>query len=591
MANENIELVDRDYEECPKEEMPRQIKTRKSSFGEIHSKFDNFRLNFYNKKLDKIIDKTIEDTYTDEDIERKIATRSRIIAELEKRIKILLNDDVPARYVRNRAIKLRDNMMANAVKNSEGIYIAMDRDDIKDEEVSPINVDLGSMSSEVDEFVPDIDEEDSIDLSLEDINRDSMEQIINDSLVDMEDSEASVSEDDTVFKSPEVTPEEVGTYEASDDSTVFVSPEEVEEAVSNTDTVEETEQESDGIPNVIGIPEAPEVPDNANVTSFIDIDEPEIPSVPETPVEDVEIDSDMIRDEISNALNNIKVSKSETSFVRNDKFDDNGHIRIRDTYTPMTDEEIEESQEKINSLKDISKPAVAVSPASIVLDNRVPFEDLFVPVDSVDTNIDKTPIKGDGREMPVIVTDERESGSDLVSENEDAKYVGEEIPEFVFEDTDEKADEESVVHEIDDTPDIAQSVSSTSYSSKLDEYNALRQKALELQQRIELTRKNKQKIQNSANQLAQEAERAKEEADRVQKSLDDKFAELRQYCDGLEQDCNDTIRETTLIENDMKMNSNFIEFQQGKVDENKRIIEEIDALIKGNDEETIKKHR
>ena len=588
MANENIELVDRDYEKCPKKDMPRQIKTRKSSFGEIHSKFDKFRLNFYNKQLDKIIDKTIDDTYTDEDIERKIATRARIIAELEKRIKILSNDDVPARYVKNRAIKLRKNMMENAVRNSEGIYIAMDRKDIKEEEVSPINVDLGSISSDVNESVPEIDKDESIDLSSDAINRDSMEQIINDSFVDMENSETSVSEDDNVFVSPEVTPKEVEAYEANNDNTVFVSPEEVEEAVSNTDTVE---KESDGIPNVIGVPETPEMSDNTNVTGFIDIDEPEIPSVPETPVEDVEIDSDMIREEINNALNNIKVSKSEASFVRNDKFDDDGHIRIRDTYTPMTDEEIEESQDKINSLKDISKPAVAVSPASIVLDNKVPFEDLFVPVDSIDTSIDKTPIKSDNRDMPVIVTDERESEKDLVSENEEAKYVGEDIPEFVFEDAEEKTDEKSVINEIDDTPDIVQSVSSTTYSSKLDEYNVLKQKTLELKQKIELTRKNKQEMQNSANQIAKEAEKTKEEAERVQKSLDDKVAELRQYCDGLEQDCNDTIKETTLIENDMKMNTNFIEFQQGKVDENKRIIEEIDALIKGNDEDIIKKHR
>ena len=193
--------------------------------------------------------------------------------------------------------------------------------------------------------------------------------------------------------------------------------------------------------------------------------------------------------------------------------------------------------------------------------------------------------------MPVIVTDERESEKDLVSENEEAKYVGEDIPEFVFEDAEEKTDEKSVINETDDTPDIVQSVSSTTYSSKLDEYNVLKQKTLELKQKIELTRKNKQEMQNSANQIAKEAEKTKEEAERVQKSLDDKVAELRQYCDGLEQDCNDTIKETTLIENDMKMNTNFIEFQQGKVDENKRIIEEIDALIKGNDEDIIKKHR
>lgn len=589
MANENIELVDRDYEKCPKENMPRQIKTRSSSFSEIRSKFDDFRLNFYNKQLDRMIDKTIGDTYTDDNIERKIATRSRIIAELEKKIKILSNEDVPAKYVKNRAIKLRNNMMNNAVKNSSGIYLNLESKDIRDEEVSPINVDLGNVDTDTADVV-------DLDVSSDSINRDSMEQIINDSFVDIENFKDKKPDDQTMFVGSNAVYEDISD-EINNGNTVFVSPEEVEKAVSNTDVsvTDEVTQNNDGIPNVIGVPNVSDTSNKPDTTGFIDIDEPKIPSVPEipetqdNPVDNVEINSDMIREEINNALNNVKVSKSESSFVRSDKFDNNGHIRVKKSYTPMSDDEIAKSQEKINSLKDDSMSIDKVSPASMVLDNKVPFEDLFVPAETVDS-FDKTPIKHDTREMPEVVPDRDEGAHDLVIVPTEKEESQEKIPEFVFDDVDDDKISEDI-HEVEDTPEVVKSESSTSYSSKIDEYNTLRKKALDLKQKVELTRKNKAKAQDSANQIAMEAEKTKQEADRVQRSLDDSVKKLRKYCDELEQDCNDAIKETTIIENDMKMNTNFIEYQQGKVDENKRIIAEIDALIEGNEEDTAKKHR
>ena len=60
---------------------------------------------------------------------------------------------------------------------------------------------------------------------------------------------------------------------------------------------------------------------------------------------------------------------------------------------------------------------------------------------------------------------------------------------------------------------------------------------------------------------------------------------MRLYVEDLQRDCEDTIRETHQIKDDIKNNTNIIEMQEDQFDENTRMINEFNRLI-GSSEET-----
>ena len=201
MAHDNIEIVDRDYVQCSKEDMPRQIRTRRSSFNSIFSKF---RKKLYERKMNSVIDRTLSSTYTEDEIGKKLLISSERIAALENKIKRLSKDDVPTRFVKRRAIKLRKHMMDNALRNSEGLYmIDLNKEELMNFDQSAVNstadvesiipdvVDINNENIQsveignnpVDDFVPDTVEssdEQSIDLSSNGIDKESIGNLIND---------------------------------------------------------------------------------------------------------------------------------------------------------------------------------------------------------------------------------------------------------------------------------------------------------------------------------------------------------------------------------------------------------------------------
>ena len=650
MAFENIELVDRDYENCSKEAMPRQIKTRSLSFRNIVEKFRQFRIRRLERKMEKIVDKTLSSDYSKRKIADKLMSKSLKLARLEEKIRILQKENVPSKFVKSRAIKLRNYMMENTVKSAAGLYFV----DLDDSDVlgfvsadeSALNNPESIAEADVPVEAPAVEDNNSIDLSSQVIDRDSLTDSINNEFNNLENGNELDSEginNDTVssvienslsdvdnnsindivipeennnnnlvsaLKDIGVVPEEEGNKtvsEATDNPELnnsVVAPEEegnktVSEAIDNPElnnsvvvpevapTIEETATDTNNeisketVESVINdtlVDVADDVKDdgatfvspeevsmvvgNNDVAEQVDTSE----SIDDSLNEDIstvgpediksdenvefvedskgdEINSDKIKEFMDSAFRN--VSKSEASAINPEKFDENGGIRFKYHYTPMTDDEIAESREKINSLEDF-----------VPEKNDEAIANLF-------TSLGDSTTESDDRSMPVIV----ESRSDDVETEKD-------IADYTFEDTSsvevepEKEDSDAAVIDVSETR-----------QSKISEFNKLKDKILELREKSSAVSKDKIDAQTSAREIALKAEEAKKKAEQSDADLQNKVEQMRRYCEGLEQDCENTIRETSQIQDDIKNNSSIIEMQEDKYDENTRMIDEIDRLM------------
>ena len=630
MAFENIELVDRDYENCSKEAMPRQIKTRSLSFRNIVEKFRQFRIRRLERKMEKIVDKTLSSDYSKSKIADKLMSKSLKLARLEEKIRILQKENIPSKFVKSRAIKLRNYMMENTVKSAAGLYFV----DLDDSDVlgfvsadeSALNNPESIAEADVPVEAPAVEDNNSIDLSSQVIDRDSLTDSINNEFNNLENCNKLDSEginNDTVssvienslsdvdnnsindivipeeknnnnnnnnlvsaLKDIGVVPEEEGNKTVSeaidnpelnnsvvvpevaptieetatdtnneisketvesvindtlvdvaddvkDDGATFVSPEEVSMVVGNNDVAEQvdtSESIDDSLNEDISTVGPEDIKSDENV-EFVEDSKGD------------EINSDKIKEFMDSAFRN--VSKSEASAINPEKFDENGGIRFKYHYTPMTDDEIAESREKINSLEDF-----------VPEKNDEAIANLF-------TSLGDSTTESDDRSMPVIV----ESRSDDVETEKD-------IADYTFEDTSsvevepEKEDSDAAVIDVSETR-----------QSKISEFNKLKDKILELREKSSAVSKDKIDAQTSAREIALKAEEAKKKAEQSDADLQNKVEQMRRYCEGLEQDCENTIRETSQIQDDIKNNSSIIEMQEDKYDENTRMIDEIDRLM------------
>ena len=620
MAFENIELVDRDYENCSKEAMPRQIKTRSLSFRNIVEKFRQFRIRRLERKMEKIVDKTLSSDYSKRKIADKLMSKSLKLARLEEKIRILQKENVPSKFVKSRAIKLRNYMMENTVKSAAGLYFV----DLDDSDVlgfvsadeSALNNPESIAEADVPVEAPAVEDNNSIDLSSQVIDRDSLTDSINNEFNNLENGNKLDSEginNDTVssvienslsdvgnnsindivipeegnnnnnlvsaLKDIGVVPEEEGNITVSeatdnpelnnsvvvpevaptieetatdtnneisketvesvindtlvdasddvkDDGATFVSPEEVSMVVGNNDIADQVDS-SESIEDSL----------SEGVSTVVSED-----TISDKNADEEAISSDKIKQFMDSAFKN--VSKSEVSNVNPEKFDENGGIRFKHHYTPMTDAEIAESRNKINSLVDFvpkkqSNEAIA---------------DIFATLAG----------NANGqRSIPVIV----ESRSDDVETEKD-------IADYTFEDTSSI----EIESEKDET-DAAVIDVSDSRQSKISEFNKLKDKILQLKEKSSTVSRDKIDAQTSAREIAIRAEDAKKKAAQSDADLQSKVEQMRRYCEGLEQDCENTIKETQQLQDDIRNNTSIIEKQEDKYDENIRMIGEIDRLM------------
>lgn len=134
MIFDRIELKDHDYGTVKKSSKVRKIKFKSVSFQNISRVWNNFRLKYYNNKLERAKEKTANmefgmgsfDRRTGEEVSRaesRILRKTTAIAKLEAKINFLqFGTEVTDDFVSSRAIKIKDNMMKNMRYNADAAY-------------------------------------------------------------------------------------------------------------------------------------------------------------------------------------------------------------------------------------------------------------------------------------------------------------------------------------------------------------------------------------------------------------------------------------------------------------------------------------
>lgn len=643
MAVENIELVDRDYKNCSKKAMPRQIKTRRTSFANIVERFRKFRIGMLERKMERIVDKTLSKDFKEKNISKKLMASSTKLAKIEAKIRVLSREEVPSKFVKSRAIKLRDYMMENTARTADGLYyVDLDDDDVLNFAINgeaglnnPVNVDVADapqedsddekidLSSETidrdsltdsinngfnslensPELGKDAIDKDSLtnsinselngldngdELEEDAINSDSISGVVNNSLDDVQDNKSvdsvvtpevsdntdnsAVKEtvDDSNSESIDVVIPEINTTDSGNDTIIIddINKESVENVINGAlSDIKDTpvEDNTDEATTFVSPEEVSKVVNSSNEDDDAAVKEVKVAddsdlvtdnSVEFVPDTSEKVSSDQIKGYMDKAFE--RVTNSEASAVRADRFDENGDIRFKYHYTPMSDEEIEESRRKLNSLKDYKPPRTDI----------VDISDIFVPVD---TSISIEPIKEEKREVPLVV-EPRSSEVDIKDE----------ITDYTFDTEETKVEDSSVISEDDAVIDAG------SRQAKISEYSRLKERILELRERRNSVDKDRMEAQTSAKQIALKAEETKEKVAQSEAVLEDKVKQMEIYCAGLEKDCEETEKETNKLQDDIKNNTTFIEAQEEQFDKNTRLIDEIDQLIgaEASDENT-----
>ena len=586
MTEEMYNVVDRDYGRCHEISAPRKIRTKSTSFGSIRARFNEFRLNLLQKKLDRVQEKALTDDYLRNKLEKQVDKKALAIAKLEEKIMILSKENVPENFVSNRALKLRNNMFQNLTYKCGRYYsIGLEKKEeifgSTESEVAPALVSseiVEEKETENSEGVPEISDipvaamvnssdSDQIDVVPDSLERKQIEDAVN--------SEFAALGDPIVNKTE--SEDEIEEYTSSESSSL--SANEVQSVI------DESFNELESIPEIVGpyedTPKKDESLDNVSINistgekTYVDDAQQEDPTLISSDVEGSSptLSVDDIKQEVDDVINKIKVSRNESNSARVSHFDADGNKRSRrrDEYVPMTDEEIRASQEKLGfdehgnllpKKEELATGDKMVSTASVIGKNLTPFvvpnlsfDAVFVPTQS-EEKIPETQLRGD----TVLVPDRDDS---------EAKVVNKDF---------EKVDEFRMTR--DDKNQISTTTSSTTeYQIKRDEYNALKEKAALLVQKRDEIRRRKLAAQEAAEAAAARALEAKRMLEESQKRCDEEMNRLRQFTAELEEDCDRDLKSVELAENDAKMNETFAQMQRKKVDQNDRIISEIGSIL------------
>ena len=292
---DNIELVDRDSSNAKNAGRIHSnlIRLKKASFSNIVSKWNAFRLANLNKKLERENDKLdkIINTAPFGKMEEKVFAQTNKIAKLEEKIKILSRENVPANYVKSRAIKLKKDMIASLFSNKNSIY-------------SSLNFDSADKTQDIDE---------ASDYGFTDFsNTDfAVSAAVNTNVAKNDEEEELIN--GTQIKG--VLDDEFNKINGVNEEQVIdsVEPEEEQEVVEPEEIVSEKEE----------------------------------PKEIDTPVDFAEsVEEEATVEEVEEPVT--KVSTNEASPAKIDAFDNEGaRISRKDIYTPMSDEEVARARKNI----------------------------------------------------------------------------------------------------------------------------------------------------------------------------------------------------------------------------------------------------
>ena len=620
---ENIEIIDKDYEKIKQAEEARPIKTRSQSFYSIYANFKKevLRLRLESMKDSAVAEKyDVDMSY--KNLQKEVGKKANAIAKLEEEILVLSRDDVPQDYVESRAIKLKNSMMnmltshaASAYNNSYSIgeenkeSVFGDFEQEIEEQVEekveeqnndkPLDLDSDGVLFSIEPSSIENEEQDAINVVPTELERKDIENAISEEF-------AGVEED------------------TNDDSINIITPEEVKSVVQEgSSNVDDEEIDKDEIENVIGSAlgniEVEETEEDVvqNEDKMDDVDHNSIKdeldrvmekvrvtgSAParinrfddngdKVDVDKVEEDTNEVnvRDELDKAIGSV-INDNSVHSVANDDITkrvedgiskekgndltdlDREMIRrevqkviseernLRSGYTPLTDEEVALSQEKLRLTdEEIAHPKVELgltdeeiahpkeksklSDEELIEKFKIPtFENLLKPVEEEKEEGEQI------REVPIVVPD-RDSFVPVVEvEMSENRVVDDKIP--------------------------------VSRKSQIDTYNALKDKLRALKEQQRLTQQEREIAQRNAESIADKAKEARRLAAESDKLREEQLKRLREYTESLEEDCKLNEKNRKLAEDDAVMNHNFIEEQLKKIEENSNVIDEIDSLIGG----------
>ena len=569
---EGIDFLDGDYENVSLGKKPRQIRTKSTSFSQIKKHFNDFRVRLLNKKLEREKDKAVTEGYpevfSDKENERMMK-RATTIARLEQKIKILDGEEVPVDYIKNRAIKIKKAMMKNISYTSDNIY---------------------AVGVENKEAVFNATEESKVEA----IEKEVQEKLAADVRKIMDEEQKVKEEQEEVVASYTPSPVTKAEIRAEID-------EEFKKVVRNDKKTEKTVEEPH-----INLDEIKASIDEA-FNQMKSKTEPEATIGPEV-IKDVideqydnidvnsEISLEDIKTEVDEAMERI-VSKNGNTSAKVDRFNEDGSVREKYTYTPMTDEEIRAAQENIEydkyeqiyreeherakAAKEVetqeeyvytpmTDEEIRAAQANIEYDKyeeiykmqnavnfkTAAFKDIFKPVDKdVFNEVQEEPV----REVPVIVPEV--DGERFVSE----RHVEEEIQTGVV-----------------------------SRPTSIEEFAELKAKVVELKKKLAESERKKNTAVQFAERTSSRAEEIKKITIDSEKAYQDRLASLQLLAQTLEENCNlnDTAARAAAI--DAECNERFISSQMAKKNQYDEAINQVDSILNftyGGEEEVTARRR
>ena len=594
MTDENIEFVDREYVNCPRVKPSRSIRTRSTSFASISERFRNFRIQLLEKKLEKKREQALTKGYdvSSGNYEEKIAKSAEVIARLEEKIMVLSRENVPDHYVSRRAIKLRKSMSENLTWNTGRLYsVGMEHYDeifAPDEELltekKPSTIPYNDELSTVTENPAPVmaaaaipsDTADKINVVPSDLERKAIVDVINSSFGDKEkevqSESADVEEDD--LKSEEIKnvidehlrklEEQKKTESKAAEEENELNSERIKAVIDeHLRNLEEKRQAEASVPTI----------EKEEVKEAVDEAFKKMEPEKQTEVTSIPVIQPITDDDVDKAVERVRVSRNNVKSVNPTLFDDNGNRVTRHkkyNYTPMTDEEIRQSQIKLgfdehgnligNNLPKKEEVSSARVVGNFIAPGSMPsltLKDVFVPTKE---KIEETPI----REVPVVVPERKANDVDL--------EFGE--GEAMFDIVDPNQNQQEV-----ETPVVQESPREETTSMTVEDYTALKEKILRLQQQRKLTQKNREAAQKRANDAAIRAEEAKRIFAVSQANYNERMEKLRAYTKSLEDACDENVRRAEEAERNARMSDTISQEQRHKAEKNIRIIGEIDSMI------------
>ena len=614
---DTVSLLDENYSTIKRDSRvsSNRLKTKPKSFQFILDHWNKFRLSRAKNKLEDMKDDLAFDSYTagsdsriSSSSSKKIMRKSKKIAELEEKIMILSNENVPSNYVSRRAIKLRKNMMSNVRYNTEGGYSVPEEnyDKVFGEEVSKVEGYPGDITKEAMESINNVPAANNdIDLERVSENRGNeianevnkaldvdtavieptsnegfvpvvsdMEAVVENNSVDTEVRETVADVSQPIVEEPiseqnivdnrvnveegavdEITlPEEISSsVDSVQENVTLVSPEDVAEVVNSAFNEVSIDNSESKVEPVIPVVSQEEIEAEVGVAS----DEKVVPDI-ETAAGET-IDYDVIKDEIDVALNKIKIPQNENNEEKIDTFDSQIEKRQRYTYTPMTDEEIAEAREKIEYDK-----------------YQKIFADRWDELNSKkeeDNQIKQVSDPESVREVPVVVP-ERNEIQPVVDINENKESKEDEIEEFVFADT----SEEGLHFDYSDATeeDVMKAISFETSGKGLE---ALKQRALKLKEENQKSKAASDEAIRQQREIAEKALDARRQSEKKREAYEEKYKKLEDYCAALERDTEINLNSAKVAMDDAETNRKFIESTEAEMLDLDDMMSEIDSII------------